>query len=240
VCRTSHCPRNIFETNLRDSDQNTILPNSQWIESVTHSQNVFCFPCEFMTTSKFACCASLQSGRATYDPSTQVFLCGDPNGRQRRPCHSHKLSFTAMAIACSDPKYRSVVGIDECPSRNLICSKSPPFLRQSFAQVRRRPCAPKWSIPICFYDCSATDQIAQSPSSSRRIFPDLETGRSRRPSSILAAVTKGCSSFRTRSPWSARRFLYQLRRDKTGTRGAMDDARQEAYSGADHEPAAAG
>jgi N-acyl-phosphatidylethanolamine-hydrolysing phospholipase D len=40
--------------------------------------------------------------------------------------------------------------------------------------------------------------------------------------------------------WSARRFLYQWRRDKTGTRGAMYDARQEAYSGADCEPAAAG
>ena len=40
--------------------------------------------------------------------------------------------------------------------------------------------------------------------------------------------------------WSARRFLYQLRRDKTGTRGAMYDARQEAYSGADRKPAAAG
>jgi hypothetical protein len=35
-------------------------------------------------------------------------------------------------------------------------------------------------------------------------------------------------------------LLYQLRSAKTGTRGAMYDARQEAYSGADREPAAAG
>jgi hypothetical protein len=40
--------------------------------------------------------------------------------------------------------------------------------------------------------------------------------------------------------WSARPLLYQLRSDKTGTRGAMYDARQKAYSGADCEPAAAG
>jgi transposase InsO family protein len=40
--------------------------------------------------------------------------------------------------------------------------------------------------------------------------------------------------------WSARPLLYQLRSDKTGIRGAMYDARQEAYSGADREPAAAG
>lgn len=29
-------------------------------------------------------------------------------------------------------------GIEECPSRNLICSRLSPFLRQSFAHVRRR------------------------------------------------------------------------------------------------------
>ena len=31
-----------------------------------------------------------------------------------------------------------MVWIEECPSRNLICSRSPPAFRQSFAQVRRR------------------------------------------------------------------------------------------------------
>ncbi len=52
--------------------------------------------------------------------------------------HSPIASFTAMAISCSEPRYRSVVWMDECPSRNLICSRSPPAFRQSFAQVRRR------------------------------------------------------------------------------------------------------
>ena len=40
--------------------------------------------------------------------------------------------------------------------------------------------------------------------------------------------------------WNARFFLYQLRSDKTGTRGAFDGTREEAYSGANREPAAAG
>ena len=36
------------------------------------------------------------------------------------------------------------------PRRNLIGSRSPPFFRHSFAQVLRRSCAPKCSIPISF------------------------------------------------------------------------------------------
>ena len=40
--------------------------------------------------------------------------------------------------------------------------------------------------------------------------------------------------------WSARHFLYQLRSDKTGTRGAVYEARDEAYCGAGCESAAAG
>src|SRR5260370_17738592 len=57
-------------------------------------------------------------------------------------------------MSCSEPRYRSVVWIEEWPSRNFICSRSPPLLRQSLAQVRRRSWAPKCSIPICFDDCS--------------------------------------------------------------------------------------
>jgi len=40
--------------------------------------------------------------------------------------------------------------------------------------------------------------------------------------------------------WNARHFLYQLRSGKTGTRGALDGTRKEAYSGANREPATAG
>jgi hypothetical protein len=73
--------------------------------------------------------------------------------------------------------------------------------------------APKCSIPICFADCSTTDQIAQSPNSSPINFPLLESGRSKRPSSILAAVIQasipcltqsGIATVRTRPPFPQR------------------------------------
>src|SRR5438445_10057393 len=48
--------------------------------------------------------------------------------------------------------------------------------------------APKCSIPICLDDCSTTDQMAQSPSSSPTILPDFESGRNRLPLSISAAA----------------------------------------------------
>jgi hypothetical protein len=43
-------------------------------------------------------------------------------------------------------------------------------------------------MPISFADCSTTDQIAQSPSSSPINFPLLESDRSNRPSSTFAAT----------------------------------------------------
>ena len=62
--------------------------------------------------------------------------------KSRSKNYSPRLSFTARAISCSEPRYLSVVCMDECPSKNLICSRSPPAFRQSLAQVRRRSCAP--------------------------------------------------------------------------------------------------
>src|ERR1700720_4491587 len=100
-----------------------------------------------------------------------------------------------------------------CPSKNLICSRSPPFLRQSLAQVRRRSWAPKCSIPICFDDCSTTDQTAQSLRVSRLIFPLFEIDRSSRPSSMPAAVIQalmpcltqiGMATVRMRRPLPSR------------------------------------
>src|SRR5208282_3484839 len=35
-------------------------------------------------------------------------------------------SFTAFTMSCSPPRYLSVVWIEECPSKNWICSRSPP------------------------------------------------------------------------------------------------------------------
>ena len=103
--------------------------------------------------------------------------------------------------------------LDICPSRNLICSRSPPFFLHSFAQVRRRSWAPKCSIPICLDDCSTTDQTAQSLKLSRLTFPLFEMDRSSRPSSIPAAVLQalmpcltqmGMATVRMRRPLPSR------------------------------------
>lgn len=56
---------------------------------------------------------------------------------------------------------------------------------------------------------------------------------------IFAHLGSGSSLAAVRH-WNARPFLYQLRSDKTGTRGVGYDTRKEAYSGTDCEPAAAG
>ena len=103
-----------------------------------------------------------------------------------------------MAISCSDPRQRSVVCMDECPSRNLICSRSPPLFLQSFAQDLRKSWAPKRSISISFADCSTTDHTAQSP----RLWPTLppfEIDRRSRPSSIRAAVTQALIPYLTQT-----------------------------------------
>src|SRR5260370_6340840 len=101
----------------------------------------------------------------------------------------------------------------ECRRRTLIFSRSPPLFRHSLAQVRRRSWAPKCSIPICFDDCSTTDQTAQSLSVSRFTFPLLETERSRRPSSMPAAIIQalmpcftqmGMATVRMRRPLPSR------------------------------------
>ena len=54
------------------------------------------------------------------------------------------------------------------------------------------------------------------------------------------ALQRYLDSIEKADEWSARRFLYQLRRDETGTRGVANEKRDEAYGGADRESAAAG
>jgi hypothetical protein len=85
---------------------------------------------------------------------------------------AHPESLQAKIIVYRDfyillrPKIAFGSWIEEWPSRNLICSRSPPFFRQSLAQVRRRSWAPKCSIPICFDDCSTIDiQLLTRPPS---------------------------------------------------------------------------
>jgi hypothetical protein len=45
------------------------------------------------------------------------------------------LSLTAERMRCLQPRYRSVVWIETWPSRNCICSSSPPAAWHSLAQV---------------------------------------------------------------------------------------------------------
>jgi hypothetical protein len=56
-------------------------------------------------------------------------------------------SLTALRIRCLQPRYRSVVCTDTCPSRNWIWSSSPPASWHRRAQVRRRSCGASFSIP---------------------------------------------------------------------------------------------
>src|SRR5258708_34074402 len=71
---------------------------------------------------------------APYLPETNILL----TSRVVLLVQSPRLSFTAISISCSDPRYRSVVWIEERPSKNFTFSRSPPLLRQSLAQVLRR------------------------------------------------------------------------------------------------------
>ena len=65
-----------------------------------------------------------------------------------------------------------------------IASVLPTELRASTAQV----VGAEALDPICFDDCSTTDQTAQSLNVSRLTLPLFETERSKRPSSMPAAV----------------------------------------------------
>jgi hypothetical protein len=75
-----------------------------------------------------------------------------------------------------------------CPSRNLICSRSPPFLRQSFAQGPAQVVGAEVLDPNLL--CRLLDDRPNRPIA--QLLPNqlaaLESGRSKRPSSILAAI----------------------------------------------------
>jgi hypothetical protein len=58
-------------------------------------------------------------------------------------------SFTASCSFCLLPIYRSVVCTEAWPSRNWICSSSPPELWHRRAQVRRRSCGARLFMPAC-------------------------------------------------------------------------------------------
>jgi hypothetical protein len=69
------------------------------------------------------------------------------------------------------------------PEQKFDLLQIPAILPAKFGASAAQVWAPKCSMPICLDDCSTTDQIAQSLSVSRLIFPLFDTDRSSRPSS---------------------------------------------------------
>ncbi len=106
-----------------------------------------------------------------------------------------------------------VVLIEERPSRNLICSRSPLALRQSVAQVGGRSCGPKLETPISAAAARTTSQTAELLSASPILSPPLRIERNSLPSSIPAAAIQvfiacltqsGTATVRTRPPFPTR------------------------------------
>ncbi|WP_187143428.1 hypothetical protein [Terriglobus albidus] len=89
-------------------------------------------------------------------------------------------------------------------------------LAECFNQVLEEK-GKRGNTPICSADCSRTDQIAQSPRSSSINFPLLESGRSKRPPSILAAIIQASIPCLTHSGIATVRTLppFPLRSGKT-------------------------
>jgi hypothetical protein len=113
---------------------------------------------------------------------------------------------------------------NESPNRLLIAATSAamitllPVAAHQLGLLEHLPDPPFW-----IFD---SDRITDSKSAHPLGVPD----------SALGLGSYGV----TLALWNARLFLYQLRSDKTGTRGAVYGAREEAYGGADRESAAAG
>ena len=106
-----------------------------------------------------------------------------------------KRSFTGLPRFCLQPRYRSVVSTEECPSRNWICSSSPPELWQSRAHVRRRSCGATCSISPVLHRLLTTCQTTFSLIPSPHTFPDRLIARNTRPLVMRAAdVQKSTAS----------------------------------------------
>ena len=130
-------------------------------------------------------CANLSSSHHSVLSYPLVKLrCGRPATRNRRTNYSPSLSFTAISISCSEPRYLSVVSTDLCPKRNWICSSSPPAAWHSRAQVRRRSCGANLSIPARLARCRTIHQTNFSLTFDPQTLPAQLTRRKIVPSSI--------------------------------------------------------
>ena len=85
-----------------------------------------------------------------------------------------QVSFTAVAISCSDPTDPFVVCMEECPSRILL-ARGPHRPRAELGACTAKVVGAEALYPDLFGGCSTTHPIAQSDS--------VERSRSKRPSS---------------------------------------------------------
>src|SRR6202030_4023522 len=99
-------------------------------------------------------------------------------------------SFTASLNRCLQPRYFSVVCTETWPSRNCICSSSPPALWQRRAHDLRRSCGASFRIPTlpayCLTTCHTTFSVISVP----QIVPILHTQRNNRPLTIFDAASQ--------------------------------------------------
>src|ERR1700719_2706712 len=98
------------------------------------------------------------------------------------------LSFTASRSRCLQPRYRSVVCTLTCPSKNWICSSSPPDSWQSRAHVRRKSCGASLSIFAFEAHSRTMHQTTFSVIPRPQMEPVLLTHRYRFPLLMFAAV----------------------------------------------------
>ena len=105
-------------------------------------------------------------------------------------------SFTADRMRCLQPRYRSVVWIETWPSRNWICSSSPPAEWHSRAQVPLRSCGASAFMPAFFANSRTMCQTAFAVMASPQILPILFTRRN-----SLPEVTPAAHSHSSRTPF---------------------------------------
>jgi hypothetical protein len=120
--------------------------------------------------------------------------------RSKRSPYSPRASLTTTEITCCEPRWCSVV---LWPSRNLICSRSPPFLQRRCGEGHGRRsarCRSAWPLNLS------------------RIRPPLRMERSSRPRSSPAAEVQasmpcfthtGMATMRIRSPLPRRSAITQ-------------------------------
>jgi hypothetical protein len=128
------------------------------------------------------------------------------------------LSLTASRSRCLQPQYFSVVWTDRWPSRNWICSSSPPESWQSRAHDLLRSCEPSLETPnrfaYSFTTCQTTFSVISVPQTTPLRHPHLKIlpwaiSATVNQLSIVCFAHSGIGTVRMRPPFPTR--LHPLR-----------------------------